>query len=75
MSVMDDVLSSGLLASRDKKALVARVKELFEAVDIPEDTQKKSLRRFRAVKRSVWELSARLSIRLKSCSPTNRQAR
>lgn len=41
MSVMDNVLSAGLLVSKDKKALVARAKELFEAVDIPEETQKK----------------------------------
>ncbi len=41
MSVMDNVLSAGLLVSKDKKALVARAKELFAAVDISEDTQKK----------------------------------
>ena len=41
MSVMDNVLSSGLLVSKDKKALVARAKELFAAVDISETTQKK----------------------------------
>lgn len=41
MSVMDNVLSAGLLVSRDKNALVARAKELFRAVDIPEETQKK----------------------------------
>ncbi|MDE7394721.1 MAG: ABC transporter ATP-binding protein [Clostridiales bacterium] len=41
MSVMDNVLSAGLLVSKDKKALVARAKELFAAVDIPEETQKK----------------------------------
>lgn len=41
MSVMDNVLSSGLLVSKDKKALVARAKELFAAVDISETTHKK----------------------------------
>lgn len=41
MSVMDNVLSAGLLVGRDKKALVQRAKELFAAVDIPEETQRK----------------------------------
>ncbi len=41
MSVMDNVLSAGLLVKKDRKALVARAKELFAAVDISEDTQKK----------------------------------
>lgn len=41
MSVMDNVLSAGLLVNKDKKALVARARELFEAVDISEETQKK----------------------------------
>lgn len=41
MSVMDNVLSAGLLANKDKKALVARAKELFSCVDISEETQKK----------------------------------
>lgn len=41
MSVMDNVLSAGLLVSNDKHALVTRAKELFEAVDICEETQKK----------------------------------
>ncbi len=41
MSVMDNVLSAGLLVNKDKKTLVARAKELFAAVDISEDTQKK----------------------------------
>lgn len=41
MSVMDNVLSAGLLVSKDKKALVAKAKELFEAVDISEETQRK----------------------------------
>ena len=41
MSVMDNVLSAGLLVSRDKKALVTKAKALFAAVDISEETQKK----------------------------------
>ena len=41
MSVMDNVLSAGLLVSKDKNALLARAKELFQAVDIPEETQRK----------------------------------
>lgn len=41
MSVMDNVLSAGLLVSKDKKALTAKAKELFSAVDISEETQKK----------------------------------
>lgn len=41
MSVMDNVLAAGLLVNRDKKALIRRAKELFAAVDISEDTQKK----------------------------------
>ena len=41
MSVMDNVLSAGLLVNKEKKALVAKAKELFKAVDIPEETQRK----------------------------------
>lgn len=41
MSVMDNVLSAGLLVNKEKKALVERAKELFAAVDISEETQKK----------------------------------
>ncbi len=41
MSVMDNVLSAGLLVNKDKKVLVRRAKELFAAVDISEETQKK----------------------------------
>lgn len=41
MSVMDNVLSAGLLVNKDKKALVEKAKELFAAVDIPAETQKK----------------------------------
>lgn len=41
MSVLDNVLSAGLLVGRDKKALVKRAQELFEAVDIPPETRHK----------------------------------
>ena len=41
MSVMDNVLSAGLLVSRDKKALTERARELFQAVDISTETQRK----------------------------------
>lgn len=41
MSVMDNVLAAGLLVNKNKKALVARAKELFAAVDISDETQKK----------------------------------
>ena len=41
MSVMDNILSAGLLVNKDKKALVRRAKELFAAVDISEETQQK----------------------------------
>lgn len=41
MSVMDNVLAAGLLVNKDKKSLVRWAKELFKAVDISEETQKK----------------------------------
>lgn len=41
MSLMDNVLSAGLLTGKDKGALVRRAKELFRAVGIPEETWKK----------------------------------
>jgi len=41
MSVMDNVLAAGFLVSKDKKAIIRRAKELFAAVDISEETQKK----------------------------------
>lgn len=41
MSVMDNVLSAGLLVSKDKNALVARAGELFEAVGISKEAQRK----------------------------------
>lgn len=37
MSIMDNVLSAGLLVNKDKKALVERAKELFASVDIPKE--------------------------------------
>lgn len=41
MSVMDNVLSAGLLVNKDKRALLARARDLFAAVDISRETQKK----------------------------------
>ncbi len=41
MSVMDNVLVAGLLVNQDRKALIRRAEELFEAVDIPEETRRK----------------------------------
>lgn len=41
MSVMDNVLAAGLLVNKDKKALVERARQLFSAVDISEEAQKK----------------------------------
>ncbi len=41
MSVMDNVLAAGLLVGRDKKVLADRAKELFQAVDISPETQRK----------------------------------
>lgn len=41
MSVMDNILAAGLLASQDKSELCRRAKELFEAVGIFDETQKK----------------------------------
>lgn len=41
MSVMDNILSTGLLMNKDKKELLHRAKSLFNAVGISEDTQKK----------------------------------
>lgn len=53
MSVMDNVLAAGLLVNKDKKALIKRAKELFAAVDISEETQKSSRRRYRAARRNA----------------------
>lgn len=41
MSVMDNVLISGLLVNKDKKALTAKASRLFEAVGINQETQQK----------------------------------
>ncbi len=41
MSVMDNVLTAGLLVNKDKKILVKKAKELFSAVGIDEATQQK----------------------------------
>ena len=41
MSVMDNVLAAGLLVNKNKKALVERARQLFNAVDISEETQNK----------------------------------
>ena len=41
MSVMDNVLTAGLLVNKDKKELADRAKELLAAVDISEETQRK----------------------------------
>lgn len=41
MSVRDNVLAAGLLVSKDKRSVLSRAKELFKAVDISEETQRK----------------------------------
>ncbi len=41
MSVMDNILAAGLLVSKDKKALCKRARELFAAVGISEEVQRK----------------------------------
>lgn len=41
MSVMDNVLAAGLLVNKDKAALIRRARELFGAVGLSEETQKK----------------------------------
>lgn len=41
MSIMDNVLSAGLLVNNDRKALIQRAGELFRLVDISEETQRK----------------------------------
>lgn len=43
MSLLDNVLTSGLLVSNDKKAIIKKAKELFEKVNIPEITYKKNM--------------------------------
>ncbi len=41
MSVMDNVLAAGLLVNKDKKAVVRKAEELFDAVGISEEIRKK----------------------------------
>lgn len=41
MSVFDNVMAAGLLVNKDKAALAKRAGELFAAVDIPKETQRK----------------------------------
>lgn len=41
MSVMDNVLAAGLLVNKDKRALIKRAGELFQAVGISPEIQKK----------------------------------
>lgn len=41
LSLMDNVLAAGLLVCKDRKALVAKAKALFQAVDISEEMLKK----------------------------------
>ncbi|WP_167956082.1 ABC transporter ATP-binding protein [Anaerosporobacter faecicola] len=41
MSLMDNVLASGLLVNKDKKAVATRAQELFKKVNLPEVTYRK----------------------------------
>lgn len=41
MSILDNVLAAGLLVNKDKKALLGRARELFDAVGISAETQRK----------------------------------
>lgn len=43
MSLMDNVLASGLLISNDKKEIIKKAKELFKKVNIKEVTYKKNM--------------------------------
>ena len=43
MSLMDNVLTAGLLVNKDKKEVIKKAKELFEKVNIPEITYKKNM--------------------------------
>lgn len=43
MSLLDNVLTSGLLVNSDKKEITRKAKELFEHVNIPEITYKKNM--------------------------------
>ncbi|MDE5965914.1 MAG: ABC transporter ATP-binding protein [Lachnospiraceae bacterium] len=41
MSLMDNVITAGALTNKNRRDIVSRAKELFELVNIPEQTQKK----------------------------------
>lgn len=43
MSLMDNVLTSGLLLNKNKKEVIKKAKELFKKVNIPEITYKKNM--------------------------------
>lgn len=43
MSLMDNVLTSGLLLNKNKKEVIRKAKELFNKVNIPEITYKKNM--------------------------------
>ncbi len=43
MSLMDNVLTSGLLVNNNKKDIISKAKKLFESVNIPEVTYKKNM--------------------------------
>lgn len=43
MSLMDNVLTSGLLVNNNKKDIISKAKKLFESVNIPEATYKKNM--------------------------------
>lgn len=43
MSLMDNVLTTGLLVNKNKKEIIKKAKELFEKVNIPEITYKKNM--------------------------------
>lgn len=43
MSLMDNVLTAGMLISQSKKDIVQRARELFEKVNIPEKTYRKTV--------------------------------
>ena len=43
MSLMDNVLSAGLLVNNNKREVIKRAKELFKKVNIPEVTYKKNV--------------------------------
>lgn len=43
MSLLDNVLTSGLLTNKNKKEVIKKAKELFASVNIPEVTYKKNM--------------------------------